>query len=67
MRPYNYLPTQPGRGATVVERDGVSLGVVNLSGIVHLQAGSPPLVAIDAALREVARRRPRSSSTCTRR
>ena len=39
---------------TVVERGGVSLGVVNLSGAVHLQAGSPPLVAIDAALREVA-------------
>jgi metallophosphoesterase (TIGR00282 family) len=54
VRPYNYLPTQPGRGVTVVEHGGVSLGVVNLSGIVHLQAGSPPLVAVDAALREVA-------------
>jgi metallophosphoesterase (TIGR00282 family) len=53
IRPYNFLPGQPGRGVTVVERDGVSLGVVNLSGMVHLQAGSPPLVAIDAALREV--------------
>ena len=29
--------------------------MVNLSGVVHLQAGSPPLVAVDAALREVAR------------
>jgi metallophosphoesterase (TIGR00282 family) len=55
VRPYNYLRTQPGRGTTIVERDGVSLGVVNLSGIVHLQAGSPPLVAVDEALREVAR------------
>src|SRR3954469_6984020 len=53
IRPYNFLPGQPGRGATIVERDGVSLAVVNLSGIVHLQAGSPPLVAVDAALREV--------------
>ena len=53
VRPYNYLPGQPGRGVTVVERGGVSLGVVNLSGAVHLQAGSPPLVAVDAALREV--------------
>jgi calcineurin-like phosphoesterase len=34
----------------VVEKDGVSLGVVNLSGAVHLQAGSPPLVAVDEAL-----------------
>lgn len=54
IRPYNYLPTQPGRGTTIVEADGRTLGVVNLSGAVHLQAGSPPLVAIDAALREVA-------------
>jgi metallophosphoesterase (TIGR00282 family) len=53
VRPYNYLPGQPGRGVTVVERGGVSLGVVNLSGAVHLQSGSPPLVAVDAALREV--------------
>ena len=55
VRPYNFLRAQPGRGTTIVERDGVSLGVVNLSGIVHLQAGAPPLVAIDEALREVAR------------
>ena len=54
IRPANYLPTQPGRGSVVVERDGVSLGVVNLSGVVHLQAGSPPLVAVDEALRAVA-------------
>jgi metallophosphoesterase (TIGR00282 family) len=54
LRPFNYLPTQPGRGATVIERDGASLGIVNLSGAMHLQAGSPPLVAVDAALREVA-------------
>ena len=36
-----------------MSRGNVSLGVVNLSGIVHLQAASPPLVAVDAALREV--------------
>ena len=53
VRPYNFLSGQPGRGVTVVERGGVSLGVVNLSGAVHLQTGSPPLVAVDAALREV--------------
>src|ERR1700742_3588394 len=55
IRPYNYLPGQPGRGTTVVERDGVTLGVVNLSGEVFLQAASPPLVAIDEALKEVSR------------
>jgi 2',3'-cyclic-nucleotide 2'-phosphodiesterase len=55
VRPFNYLPTQPGRGTTIVERDGATLGIVNLSGAVHLQAGRPPLVAVDDALREVAR------------
>jgi 2',3'-cyclic-nucleotide 2'-phosphodiesterase len=54
VRPANYLPGQPGRGSTVIEKDGRSLGVVNLSGAVHLQTGSPPLVAIDEALQAVA-------------
>src|SRR3954470_6456469 len=53
LRPANFLRTQPGRGTCVVERDGVSLGVVNLSGNLFMQAGSPPLVAIDDALKEV--------------
>ena len=54
VRPANYLPTQPGRGTCVVERDERSLGVVNLSGNLFMQAGSPALVTADAALREVA-------------
>jgi 2',3'-cyclic-nucleotide 2'-phosphodiesterase len=53
VRPANYLPTQPGRGTCVVERDGSSLGVVNLSGNLFMQAGSPALVTVDEALREV--------------
>jgi 2',3'-cyclic-nucleotide 2'-phosphodiesterase len=54
LRPANFLPTQPGHGTTVVERDGTSLGVVNLSGNLYMQAGSPALVTIDEALRNVA-------------
>jgi metallophosphoesterase (TIGR00282 family) len=54
VRPANYLRTQPGRGTCVVERDGASLGVVNLSGNLFMQAGSPALVTVDDALREVA-------------
>jgi metallophosphoesterase (TIGR00282 family) len=53
LRPANFLPQQPGHGTCVVERDGTSLGVVNLSGNLHMQAGSPALVTIDDALREV--------------
>ena len=54
VRPYNFLPGQPGRGTTVVERDGTRLGIINLSGEVHLQVAAPPLAAVDEALREVA-------------
>jgi 2',3'-cyclic-nucleotide 2'-phosphodiesterase len=54
VRPANFLRTQPGRGTCVVERDSVSLGVVNLSGNLFMQAGSPALVTIDDALKEVA-------------
>jgi metallophosphoesterase (TIGR00282 family) len=53
LRPANFLRTQPGHGTCVVERDGASLGVVNLSGNLYMQAGSPALVAVDEALREV--------------
>jgi metallophosphoesterase (TIGR00282 family) len=54
LRPANYLRTQPGRGTVVIERDRGSLGVVNLSGNLFMQAGSPALVTIDEALNEVA-------------
>ena len=54
IRPANYLKSHPGRGVTVVEREGVRLGVVNLSGNLYMQAGSPALVTVDDALREVA-------------
>jgi metallophosphoesterase (TIGR00282 family) len=50
LRPANYLAVQPGHGETVVERDGVRLGVVNLSGNLYLNAGRPAFVEIDAAL-----------------
>ena len=53
IRPANFLRSQPGRGSCLVERDGVSLGVVNLSGNLFMQAGSPALVTIDEALEEV--------------
>src|ERR1043165_9031441 len=53
VRPANFLRSQPGHGTCVVERDGASLGVVNLSGNLFMQAGSPALVTVDDALREV--------------
>jgi hypothetical protein len=54
VRPANFLPSQPGRGTCVVESGGVSLGVVNLSGNLYMQAATPAFVTIETALREVA-------------
>jgi 2',3'-cyclic-nucleotide 2'-phosphodiesterase len=53
VRPANYPKGSPGRGHTVVERDGVRLGVVNLSGTVALQAARSPFAEADAALAEL--------------
>ncbi len=53
VRPYNYLPSQPGRGTCVVELDGTSLGVINLSGNLYLHAARPAFVEVENALEEV--------------
>jgi metallophosphoesterase (TIGR00282 family) len=53
VRPANFLRTQPGRGWVIVERDGVRLGVVNLSGNVFLRAGRVSFLEIDAILGEL--------------
>ncbi len=53
LRPFNFLRSQPGHGACVVERDGVRLGVVNLSGNLYLRAGRSAFTEIEAALGEL--------------
>jgi 2',3'-cyclic-nucleotide 2'-phosphodiesterase len=53
VRPANFLKTQPGRGTCIVEAGGVSLGIVNLSGNLFMQAAAPALVVVDEALRQV--------------
>ena len=53
IRPANYLKSHPGRGVTVVERDGLRLGVVNLSGNLFLQAAAPMFQQADAAVGEL--------------
>ena len=53
LRPANFLPTQPGRGTATVERDGVTLGVVNLAGNLYMPQAAPALLAVDEALRAV--------------
>jgi 2',3'-cyclic-nucleotide 2'-phosphodiesterase len=53
VRPANYPKGSPGRGHTVVERDGMRLGVLNLSGTVGLHAARSPFPEADAALAEL--------------
>ena len=53
VRPFNFLRSQPGRGVCVVERDGVRLGVVNLSGNLYLRAGRCAFTEIEVALGEL--------------
>jgi metallophosphoesterase (TIGR00282 family) len=50
LRPANFLRSQPGHGWCVVTRDGVSLGVVSLSGNLFMDAGRPVFAEADAAI-----------------
>jgi 2',3'-cyclic-nucleotide 2'-phosphodiesterase len=50
VRPANYVKSNPGRGYTVVEKDGARLGVVNLSGTVFMKAARSPFSEIDSVL-----------------
>src|SRR5947207_10875508 len=50
LRPVNFLRSQPGHGACTVERDGVRLGVVSVSGNLYLRAGRSAFTEIESAL-----------------
>jgi 2',3'-cyclic-nucleotide 2'-phosphodiesterase len=50
LRPANFLRSQPGHGWCVVDRDGVRMGVVSLSGNLFMKAGRPAFVEVEAAL-----------------
>jgi metallophosphoesterase (TIGR00282 family) len=50
LRPANFLRSQPGHGWCVVQRAGVRLGVVSLSGNLFMNAGRPAFPEADAAL-----------------
>jgi metallophosphoesterase (TIGR00282 family) len=53
VRPANFLRSQPGHGTCVIERDGLRLGVVNLSGNLYLRAGRSAFTEVEVALGEV--------------
>ena len=53
LRPANFLRSQPGHGSCVVERDGVSLGVLNLSGNLFMRAGRAAFAEADARVHDL--------------
>jgi 2',3'-cyclic-nucleotide 2'-phosphodiesterase len=56
VRPANYPKGNPGRGSTIVEAGGRRVGVLNLSGALHLTVARSPFHAVDTELSELERR-----------
>lgn len=54
IRPANYLESNPGRGHTVISKDGVRWGIINLSGTVYLDAARSPFLEVDRLLERLA-------------
>lgn len=50
VRPYNFLPANPGRGVTVVDTPAGRLGVINLCGSLYLCPARSPFEAVPEAL-----------------
>ena len=53
VRPANYPKGSPGRGHTVVERDGRRLAVANVSGALFMEVSRSPFAEADALLAEL--------------
>jgi 2',3'-cyclic-nucleotide 2'-phosphodiesterase len=53
VRPANYPKAAPGQGHTILEKAGRRLAVVNLSGMVFLEAARSPFAEADAVLAEL--------------
>lgn len=50
LRPVNFLKSQPGHGFTVVEKNGVRLGVLSISTNLYMDLALPMFSEADAAL-----------------
>jgi metallophosphoesterase (TIGR00282 family) len=53
VRPANWPKGDPGRGVTIVESEAGRLAVVNLSGVVFLDAARAPFAEIDAIVADL--------------
>lgn len=56
IRPANHFASSPGRGTTVIAKDGVRLGILNLSGNHGMKAAQPFIATADAAVEDLDRR-----------
>jgi metallophosphoesterase (TIGR00282 family) len=54
IRPANYPLSNPGRGHVIVEAGGMRVGVLNLSGALHLRVAKAPFAEADARLARLA-------------
>jgi 2',3'-cyclic-nucleotide 2'-phosphodiesterase len=55
IRPANFMTGSPGRGHVVVDADGMRVGVINLIGMLNLQAARSPFAEADALLERLDR------------
>jgi metallophosphoesterase (TIGR00282 family) len=53
IRPSNYLESNPGKGFTVIEKQGVRWAVINLSGSVYLEAHRSPFHEAERLLSQI--------------
>ncbi len=53
VRPANYPKGSPGRGHTVVEAGGMRLGVINMSGLLFMDAVRSPFPEVDALISDL--------------
>ena len=53
VRPGNFPKAAPGRGHTVIEKNGARLGVVNIQGQFSLETARSPFAEVDAALADI--------------
>ncbi|MBI3794606.1 MAG: TIGR00282 family metallophosphoesterase [Nitrospinae bacterium] len=54
LRPANYPPGVPGRGSAVYQKNGLSIGVVNLIGRVYMDFYDDPFRGVDEELKKIA-------------
>lgn len=53
IRPYNYHPSAPGRGYTIIDKGYAQIGIINLQGAVYMEPIQNPFDAADKAVKEL--------------